>query len=146
MLIIGASNAAADRFSASAKNRTPGGRHFPASTANRGLPEDVLKDEIPAAGIKKQTGGVLLRTDEMVEAARIELASEKRQQQTLRACLIHFESHQYLCKLAMPDTDQLLNFANPAATSGSAIFHQITLLPIARPGLKENRLQRSQVN
>lgn len=82
----------------------------------------------------------------MVEAARIELASEKRQQQTLRACLIHFESHQYLCKLAMPDTDQLLNFAGPAATSGSTIFHQITLLPIARPGLKENRLQRSQVN
>jgi hypothetical protein len=53
MLIIGASNAAEDRVSASAKHRTPGGRQFRASAANRGLPEDVLKDEIPAAGVKK---------------------------------------------------------------------------------------------
>lgn len=52
MLIIGASNAAEDRFSASAGNRAPCRRHIRAPTANRGLPEDDLKDEILIAGIK----------------------------------------------------------------------------------------------
>jgi len=78
----------------------------------------------------------------LVEAARIELASRSYQQQPLRACLIHFSSHCYLCKLAMPDNSQLLNFASFVTTPKLTSFYSMSLPLLSQPDLKANRLQR----